>query len=32
VLVAMLEQEVPSAIDEEDDCEAGRWFRHEHPP
>jgi hypothetical protein len=32
VLVAMLEQEVPTAIDEEDDCESGRWFGHERPP
>ena len=32
VLVAMLEQEVPTAIDEEDDCEAGRWLGHERPP
>jgi hypothetical protein len=32
VLVAMLEQEVPTAIDEEDHCESGRWFGHERPP
>ena len=32
VLVTVLEQEVSTAIDEEDDCESGRWFGHERPP